>query len=141
MTRIAASKVGRKRRAEGLRVVRPGDRNLGTAQTPGLRRETGIDARLVGAENLWMGFVEMDPGAECGPHHHGKSESGVYLLRGACRFRFGEKLEQSIDAREGDFVYVPPFEVHQEINLSSEEPAEFIVARDSPENIVVPVGS
>lgn len=65
----------------------------------------------------------------------------MYLLRGACRFRFGEKLEQSIDAREGDFVYVPPFEVHQEINLSSEEPAEFIVARDSPENIVVPVGS
>ncbi len=65
----------------------------------------------------------------------------MYLLRGACRFRFGENLEQSIDAREGDFVYVPPFAVHQEINLSSEEPAQFIVVRDSPENIVVPVGS
>ena len=141
MTRVAASKAGRRRRANGLRVVRLGDRNLGTAQTPGLRRETGIDARLVGAKNLWMGFVEMDPGAECGPHHHGKSESGVYLLRGPCRFRFGENLEQSIDAREGDFVYVPPSAVHQEVNLSSEEPAAFVVVRDSPENIVVPMGS
>lgn len=137
----AGSKAAWKTRTKEIRLVRPAERDRRTAQTPGLRRETGIDDRLVGSRNLWMGFVEMDPGAECGPHHHGKSESGVYLLRGACRFRFGEKLEQSIDAREGDFVYVPPFAVHQEINLSSEEPAAFVVVRDSPENIVVPMGS
>jgi len=83
----------------------------------------------------------MDPGVTCAPHHHENSESGVYLLRGTCRFQFGENLEQSIDARQGDFVYVPPFAIHQEVNLSSEEPAEFIVVRDSPENIVVPMGS
>ncbi len=82
----------------------------------------------------------MGPGVTCAAHHHGKSESGVYLLRGACRFSFGKNLSRSIDAREGDFVYVPPFAVHQEINLSSEDPAEFIVVRDSPENVVVPVG-
>ena len=87
-----------------------------------------------------MGFARMDPGVTTGPHHHGKSESGVYLLQGACRIRFGDNLRRSINAREGDFVYIPPFAVHQEINLSSEEPAEFVVVRGSPENIVVPVG-
>ena len=86
-----------------------------------------------------MGFARMDPGVTCASHHHGNSESGVYLLRGTCRFQFGENLEQSIDARQGDFVYVPPFAIHQEVNLSSKEPVEFIVVRDSPENIVAPV--
>ena len=130
----------RRRRANEVRLVRPGDRNLNTPQTPGLQRETAIDGKLVGARNLWMGFARMNPGVTTGPHHHGKSESGVYLLRGACRFRFGDNLRRSINAREGDFVYIPPFAVHQEINLSSEEPAEFVVVRGSPENLVVPVG-
>ena len=88
-----------------------------------------------------MGFARMDPGVTCAPHHHGNSESGVYLLRGTCRIRFGENLEQSIDARQGDFVYIPPFAIHEEVNLSSKEPVEFIVVRDPPENIVVSVGS
>lgn len=131
---------GTKTRERGdLRLIRPRSRNLRTAQTPGLRREAAIDGKLAGARNLWMGFVTMDRGVACAPHHHGKAESGVYLLRGACRFRFGDKLEKSIDAIQGDFVYVPPFAVHQEINLSRKDAAEFIVVRDSRRNTVVPV--
>lgn len=139
MPRTAPAKEAKTRRRGELRLIRPRNRNLRTAQTPGLRREAAIDKNLAGARNLWMGFVVMDRGVACAPHHHGRSESGVYLLRGACRFRFGDKLEKSIDATQGDFVYVPPFAVHQEINLNRRKTAEFIVVRDSPTNIVVPV--
>lgn len=141
LTRNAASEGAPSAGVKTLRLIRPGDRNLDTAQSLGLHRETAIDGKSVGARRLWMGFARMDPGVTCASHHHGNSESGVYLLRGECRFQFGEHLEQSIDARQGDFVYVPPFAIHQEVNLSSENPAEFIVVRDSSKNIVVPIRS
>src|SRR3970040_560371 len=139
LTRTAASQGAPRGGTKTLRLIRPGERNLNTAQSLGLRRETDIDGKSVGARTLWMGFTRMDPGGTCAPHHHGNSESGGYLLRGPCQFQFGENLEQSIDARQGDFVYVPPFAIHQEVNLSSKEPVEFIVVRDSPEKIVAPV--
>lgn len=88
-----------------------------------------------------MGFVRMGPGAKSEPHHHGTSESGIYIIHGSLRIRYGPGLEHSANAMAGDFLYVPPRTVHQEINLSSDEPVDQIVARDSPENVVVPAES
>lgn len=125
----------------GLRVVRPKDRDRGTAQTPGLERETAIDGKTVGARTLWIGFVRMSPGLTSGAHHHGDSETGIYMIRGSARFRFGEGLRETVEAHAGDFVFVPPHAIHQEINLSGTEPAEMVVVRDRQKNVVVPVDS
>lgn len=125
--------------AREIRLIRPQDRDRRTSQTPGLDRQTAIDDRMVGSRNLWMGFARLHPGRKVAPHHHGKSESGVYLLQGACHFAWGEDLEMAIDAHGGDFVYIPPYVVHTEQNLSFKEPVDFIVVRDAPKNIVVPV--
>ena len=122
-----------------LRVVRPHERDKGTAQTPGMHREAGVAASTVGAERIWVGHVTMSPGATSGAHHHGPVESSIYVISGRARFRFGEKLEQSVEAGPGDFIYVPPEAVHQEINLDPETPIEMIVARDGQENVVVNV--
>ena len=122
-----------------VRVVRPGERDKSTAQTPGMQREAGVAAATVGAEKLWVGYVTMAPGAKSGAHHHGPVESSIYIISGRARFRFGEKLEQSVEAGPGDFIYVPPEAVHQEINLDPEGPIEMIVARDGQENVVVNV--
>ena len=122
-----------------VRVIRPGDRDRGTAQTPGLERETAIDAKMVGARTLWIGHVRATPGMSSGVHHHGDSETGVYLIRGSMRFRFGEGLTETVEAHEGDFIYVPPHTLHQELNPSPSEAAEAVVVRDRQENIVVPV--
>lgn len=122
-----------------VRVIRPGERDRGTAQTPGLERETAIDTKMVGAQTLWIGFVRMTPGLSSGVHHHGDSETGVYLLRGSLRLRFGEGLKETAEAHAGDFVYIPPHTIHQEINPSPSDPGEAIVVRDRQENIVVPV--
>ena len=122
-----------------LRVVRPGERDRATGQTPGMRREAGVAASTVGARKLWLGHVTMAAGAKSGAHHHGPVESAIYVISGRARFRFGPKLEHSADAGPGDFVFVPPEAVHQEINLDENEPIEMIVARDGQENVVVNV--
>jgi uncharacterized RmlC-like cupin family protein len=86
-----------------------------------------------------MGVGYNDAGAKSGVHHHGEAESGIFILRGRIRFRWGEKLEHVVDTGPGDFVFVPPFEVHMEENLSAVEPAEFVLARNSTGVIVVNV--
>jgi len=122
-----------------LRVVRAGELSPQTSQTPGMRRLAAVAADTVGSRNLWVGRVTLDPGARSGAHHHGDCESVVCLTAGRITFRFGERLEESIEAGPGDFIYVPPRLVHQEINLSDSEPVDSIVVRDSQENVVVNV--
>lgn len=122
-----------------VRIIRPHERDCGTAQTPGMRREAGISAGTAGSEGLWMGTAVNEPGASSGAHHHGQNESGIYVLRGRVRFRWGERLENVVDTEPGDFVFVPPYEVHLEENLDPENEAELLLARNSQEAIVVNV--
>lgn len=122
-----------------LRIVRPEQRDKGTAQTPGMVREAGVAASTVGAEKIWVGYVTMAPGTVSGVHHHGPLESSIYVISGRARFRFGDGLSEEAEAGPGDFIYVPPEAVHQEINLDANEPVIMIVARDGQENIVVNV--
>jgi uncharacterized RmlC-like cupin family protein len=125
--------------AQQLRVVRPDERDRGTAQTPGMERAAGVAGSTVGARKLWVGHVTMAPGLRSGAHHHGPVESAIYIISGRARFRFGHRLEHSAEAGPGDFIFVPPEAVHQEINLDADAPIEMIVARDGQENVVVNV--
>ena len=120
----------------GLRIVRGSELQPHTAQTPGMTRYAGVAASTVGSKHIWLGYVTMGPGAHSGAHHHGDCESAIYIIRGRARFRFGDRLEETIEAGPGDFIYVPPKVVHQEMNASDSEELDAIVARDSQENIV-----
>jgi uncharacterized RmlC-like cupin family protein len=122
-----------------VRVIKPKDRDASTAQTPGMHREEACGAKTVGAEHLWVGHVSVDRGVRSGPHHHGELESVIYVIAGNARFRFGDNLEHTVEAAAGDFVFVPPYLVHQEINASDETPVDMVVARSSQENVVVNV--
>ncbi len=122
-----------------IRLVRPDQRDSSTAQTPGMFRAEGVGAKTVGAEGIWVGHVRVSRGARSGAHHHGDLESAIYVISGRARFRYGEKLEHVIEAEAGDFIFVPPYLVHQEINASGDEPVDMIVSRSSQENIVVNV--
>src|SRR5688572_10613847 len=122
-----------------LKRIAPKDRTQNTAQTPGMRREAAIAPDTVGSRGLWAGFVETGPALCSGAHHHGEAESGIYVLKGRVRFYFGEKLEHTIEAESGDFVYVPPMEVHMEENMDGDQPAEVIVFRNASDVLVVNV--
>ena len=112
-----------------LRVLRPANRDCGTTQTPGMQREAGVSLETTGAEQLWMGHVTVAPGVESGVHHHGACESGIYVISGHARFRSGPDLSEQADAGPGDFIFVPAWALHQEINLSRTEPVVAIVCR------------
>ena len=120
----------------GFRVIRPSDRLPDTA-SGAMRREAAVSDALVGAGALWFGYVELAPGAVSAVHHHGDSESAIYVISGYARFWSGADLSQSYDAEAGDFVWVPPHEVHVEANRSDTEPVRMAVARSTQEAIVV----
>ena len=122
-----------------IRLIRPDQRDGSTAQTPGMARAEGIGACTVGAESLWVGHVTVEKGVRSAPHHHGPLESAIYIISGRARFRYGEALEHLVEAQAGDFIFVPANLIHQEINPSTDEPVEMIVARSSQENVVVNV--
>jgi uncharacterized RmlC-like cupin family protein len=122
---------------DGVRVV-PGDRlDPNTAQTPGMSRASAITYARAGAEKLWAGTVTIHPHAKTGAHHHGDLESIIYVVKGRARMRWGERLEYAAEAGPGDFIFVPPFVPHQEINASDGEPLECVLVRSGQEPIVV----
>ncbi len=113
----------------GITIIRPNDRDCATAQTSGMAREAGVSSETCGATTIWSGFVSTPPGVASGVHHHGDCETAIYVISGRARFRFGEKLEHAVEVGAGDFLFVPPNEIHQEENLSETEPCELIVSR------------
>jgi uncharacterized RmlC-like cupin family protein len=120
-------------------IIKPGERDASTAQTPGMTRVAGVAASTCGASGVWMGEVVTEPGFASDPHHHGDVESAIYVVSGTLRFRWGDRLEQSAEGDAGDFIFVPARLVHQEINASDSEPLVVIVARGGQENVVVNV--
>lgn len=123
----------------GVVIVRPEQRDAGTAQTPGMTRLAGVSAATCGSAGVWMGEVTTAPGFRSGAHHHGDVESAIYVVSGRYRFRWGERLEESAEGGAGDFIFVPAGLVHQEINASDSEPLVVVVARGGQENVVVNV--
>ncbi|MBS0334799.1 MAG: cupin domain-containing protein [Proteobacteria bacterium] len=121
----------------GVRVV-PGDQ-LGevSATTPGMDRQVAIDRARMGAQKLWAGTVHIHANAKTGAHHHGPLESVIYVVSGRARMRWGEHLEFTAEAGPGDFIYVPPFVPHQEINASTDEPLSCVLVRSDSEAVVV----
>jgi uncharacterized RmlC-like cupin family protein len=122
---------------QGIKIVRAGELDLNTAQTPGMTRAAAITHARTGASKLWAGTVVVQPDAKTGPHHHGELETVLYVVRGRARMRWGGHLEFSDEAGPGDFIYVPPFVPHQEINAKSDEACECVVVRSGQEPIVV----
>lgn len=108
-----------------------------TAQTPGMNRRVAIDKDSVGSEKLWFGRVTCPPGLNSGPHHHGEAETAGHMLSGdRVRVYYGENYEQFIEVEPGDYLFVPAYTPHIEVNMSDSTPGEFITAR-SPDNIVI----
>ena len=124
-------------RDDGVKVI-PGTKlDSNTTQTPGMTRAAAINHARAGANKIWAGSVEIHPNAKTAPHHHGALESVIYIISGRARMRWGDQLEFFADAGPGDFIYVPPYAPHQEINASSQEPLICVVVRSDQEPVVV----
>src|SRR3954454_25391275 len=124
-------------RSHGVRVVHADELDPNTPQTPGMNRAAAIDAARAGAAKLWAGTVVIHPDAKTGAHHHGHLESVIYVVAGRARMRWGERLEFTAEAGPGDFIYVPPYVPHQEINANTDAALSCVVVRSDQEAVVV----
>jgi uncharacterized RmlC-like cupin family protein len=121
----------------GVRVVRGSELDPNVPQTQGMSRAAAINFARVGAEKIWAGTVHIHPNAKTGAHHHGPVESVIFVVKGRARMRWGEHLEFTAEAGPGDFIWVPPFVPHQEINASREEVLECVLLRSGQDPVVV----
>ena len=101
-----------------------------------MRRDAAISRELVGAERIWVGYVELSPGMSSSPHHHGEAESAIYVIAGEAQFRTGPRYETVETAGAGDIVWVPPQVPHIEENRSATEPVRMLVVRSTQETLV-----
>jgi uncharacterized RmlC-like cupin family protein len=123
-----------------LRLITTGELSGNTAQSSGMRRSAAISGAQVGAGQLWMGRTVMAPGGRSADHHHGDSETGIYVVSGAPAFAFRDPESGQIvrlQTGPGDFVWVPPHAPHREENPSPDTEAVLVVARSTQEAIVV----
>ena len=117
---------------EGRRVelIRPEDRVEGQP-TSGMRREEAVST-----DRSWAGHVTTEAGMVSGWHHHGDHESHIYVVSGALRMESGPGGRDVVEARPGDFVFVPPHTVHREGNPSSQDSTLIVVRAGRGEAVV-----
>jgi uncharacterized RmlC-like cupin family protein len=127
-----------------LRLIRGDSLSAATAQTGGMERSAAISGPLCGAQALWMGRTVVAPGTSSGDHHHGESETGIYVVSGNPVFVFRDPASGSVvrlETQPGDYVWVPPHVPHREENPSPGTEAVVVIARSTQEAIVVNVPS
>jgi uncharacterized RmlC-like cupin family protein len=123
-----------------LHHVVPGALSAGTAQTPGMTRIEAISGKTVGSSALWMGETHVAPATASADHHHGESETAIYVVRGHPVFVFfdvSHGVEQRLETNPGDYVFVPPWVPHREENPDPDSEAVVVIARTTQEAIVV----
>lgn len=120
-----------------VRIVKPHQFDDNTPQTPGMHRMAAISRELAGSQSIWGGLTVVAPNVASGVHHHGETETIIYVLSGGGRMRWGDKMQFEQDVEAGDFIYVPPFVPHQEINPSPDTPSQWVVFRNSQEPVVI----
>lgn len=120
-----------------VRIIGPDSFDSGTAQTPGSARLAAIAPQLGIQSSLWGGLFEVEPRARTGIHHHGEQQTIAYVLSGLCEVRWGGNGEYRASAKAGDFLHVPAFLPHMEINSSEKDPFRWVVVRSTPTPIVV----
>lgn len=122
---------------EHVRVVKPHQFDSNTPQTPGMQRVAAVSRQLAGSEGIWAGVTVVEPHVASGKHHHGELETVIYVVSGRGKIRWwaeGKEYEEEVEP--GDFIYVPPFVPHQEIN-PSDTLSQWVIVRNSQEPIVV----
>jgi uncharacterized RmlC-like cupin family protein len=113
------------------------DCTTGTAQTSGMTRFSALSGDTVGSHAIWMGETHVAPRVASGPHHHGESETGIYIVSGNPEFIYADDGGQvRVRTKPGDYIYIPPFVHHIESNAHSDEEAVVVIARTTQEAIV-----
>jgi uncharacterized RmlC-like cupin family protein len=117
--------------------ITPAERSTTAGQNSDMERSIAVSAEAVGSVGLYSSVVTTGPGGRTRIHHHGECETSIFILSGRARYTWGPTgLEHSMDAEEGDFVYIPAGEIHVEENASATEPLVVVLTRNCPGSVV-----
>jgi uncharacterized RmlC-like cupin family protein len=123
-----------------LHHIAPGGLTADTAQTSGMRRVEAISGKTVGSSALWMGETHVSAATASANHHHGESETAIYVVSGNPVFVFYDAeagAEKRLETKPGDYIYVPPWAPHREENNDPQNEAVVVIARTTQDAIVV----
>ena len=120
--------------------ITPAERSTSAGQNSDMERSIAVSVEMVGSIGLYSSVVTTGPRGKTRIHHHGECETSIYILRGRARFYSGEGLSNTVVAEEGDFVYVPAYEVHIEENASGDAPLVVLLSRNCSGPVVHYVG-
>ena len=115
--------------SSAIRIIHPREFDKGTLQTPGSERQAAVAPQLDVGTTMWGGMFEVKPGARTGIHHHGEQQTIAYVLWGVSEVRWSANGEYGASAGAGDFIHVPAFLPHMEINPSDSQPFRWVVVR------------
>jgi uncharacterized RmlC-like cupin family protein len=102
-----------------------------------MTRLEAVSGKTVGSEKVWMGQTHVAPATSSGDHHHGETETAIYIVSGNPVFVFADGDEEvRLETEPGDYIFVPPFVPHREENPGAGE-AVVVIARSSQEGVVV----
>jgi uncharacterized RmlC-like cupin family protein len=93
---------------------------------------SGISAENTGARGICMHLLTIPPGGRAKTHLHEHHETAIYVISGEAAMWYGERLEEHVVTRTGDFVYIPAGMPHLPYNTSDTEPCTAVIARTDP---------
>lgn len=120
------------------RRISPSEFVVGTGQNAAMERAIAVSAPVAGSTGLYSSIVTTAPGGKTRVHHHGPCETSIYIQSGSARYTWGPTgLEHEMEAKAGDFVYIPAGEIHVEENASHGEALVVVLTRNCPDSHVV----
>jgi uncharacterized RmlC-like cupin family protein len=128
-TRTMKSKIAAQHTRPACRVVRAGESFTGKQA---LSYVPGISAESVGAQGIHLQLLTIPPLGRAKAHKHDSHETAIYVLSGEGGLWYGDKLEEHLDVRGGDFVYIPPDMPHLPYNPSETDRFVAVIARTDP---------
>ncbi len=126
---MSQSKSAKRARPADCKVLRAGKPFIGKQ---GLTYAPAISEETVGASAIHMQLLTMPTGARAKAHKHAAHETAIYVLSGEAAMYYGERLEQHLVVRAGDFLYIPANMPHLPYNTSQSEPCTAVIARTDP---------
>ena len=85
-----------------------------------------------------MGETYVSPRTASDNHHHGESETAIFVRSGNPEFVFHDGVQEiRIATAPGDYTFVPPYVPHREENPDPNSKAVIVIARTTQEAIVI----
>lgn len=113
--------------SDRVQVVGPGRTYVGRQ---GFTYGAGASAETVGARQICMNVLPMAPGLRAKAHYHDGIETIAYMLEGSCVVRYGERMEHSVEVRQGEQIFVPADVPHAPCN-EGDAPCTWLVVHAS----------